>query len=72
MKITTEQELQPFSVPNFVLAVTKPRPRQEGPNFDGHKYHLSELSDDVLLALCEQFKQDVLEKAHQNKDGTDR
>lgn len=68
MKITTEQELQPFSVPNYVLAVSKARPRQEGPNFDAPKYHLSELSDDVLLALCEQFKQYVLEKARENRD----
>ncbi len=62
MKITTEQELLPFQVPNYVLRVSKVRPRQEG-IVEAPKYHLSELSDAVLEALCKKFRDDVFAKA---------
>jgi hypothetical protein len=62
MKITTEQELQPFQVPNYVLTVKPPQSRQEGFR-EGPKYHLSELSDDVLESLCKRFRDDVFAKA---------
>ncbi len=64
MKITLEQEVQPFQVPNFVLTVLPPRARQEGPNFDAPKYALHELSDETLDLLCRKFREDVFAKAH--------
>lgn len=62
MKITTEQELQPFQVPNYVLTVAKVRPKQDG-WVETPKYHLSELSDEVLESLCKKFRDDVFAKA---------
>lgn len=62
MKITTEQELQPFQVPNYVLGKMTPGRRQDGFQAAPH-YHLSDLSDDVLESLCKKFRDDVFAKA---------
>jgi hypothetical protein len=62
VKITLDQELVPFTVPNYVMAKSKPRPRQDG-IIENPKYHLSELSDETLKALCDQFRIDVFTKA---------
>ncbi len=53
--ITTEIELLPFSVPNYVLV-------KFGVSDNG-KFHLSEVSTETLEALCKQFRENVLAKA---------
>jgi len=62
MKITTTQELQPFTTPNFVVGVRPPGKREEGFK-ELPKYALSELSDETLAALCDKFRAEVFEKA---------
>lgn len=57
-----KQKLAPFRVPNFVLLEMPPRPRGDGFNMDTPKLPLHEVPEDVLLQLCEEFKQAVLEK----------
>lgn len=63
MKPTLNVELVPFSVPNYVSVKMPPRPRQEGVNLDGPKFHLRELTDETLEMLCRQFREDVFAKA---------
>ena len=60
--ITKNIELVPFRVPSYVIQKTPARPRQDGFK-EAPKYHLSELDEDTLIALCDQFKADVLAKA---------
>lgn len=55
-------ELNPFHVPNYVIQKVPPRPRQEGWH-ESPKYHLSELSEETLNALCAEFREGVFEKA---------
>lgn len=62
MKATLEVELQPFSVPNFVLTVAAPRNRDEGFT-EAPKYALSELSALTLDSLCREFRKEVFLKA---------
>jgi hypothetical protein len=62
VKITKEIELQPFTVPNFVLAKAEPAPRQNG-IMEVQKFHLSELSEETLNALCDEFREQVFKKA---------
>lgn len=66
MQITKEVELIPFRVPNYVLTKQQPKNKGEGVSFDGPKYHLSELDDETLDKLCDQFRKDVFAKAHNN------
>lgn len=66
MKIKTELELNPFSVPNYVTVKMPPGNKQDGFR-EAPKFHLSELSEETLNALCEQFKKDVFEKAEKPK-----
>jgi len=61
-KPTHRIELQPFSVPNYVIAVMPPRPRQEG-IIEPPKFHLSELSTETLELLCKDFRDAVMAKA---------
>lgn len=56
MKVKIDVTLKPFQVPNYVL--TGDGGLQESP-----KYALSELTPDVLEALCEEFTQAVFKKA---------
>lgn len=65
--ITVETELLPFTVPNYVLVKRKPGRRQDGINFDGPKYHLSELPHETLEKLCAQFRGSIFEKAAKGK-----
>ena len=60
--IKLEVELQPFIVPNYVNQKTKCGKRQDGLT-ENPTYHLSELSDEVLHELCDQFRESVLAKA---------
>ena len=70
MKITTEQELQPFTVPNFVLSVPKGAQRQDG-FVEVPKYSLGELSDETLNSLCLKFRNDVLDRANAQRNPKD-
>jgi hypothetical protein len=66
MKIVTEQELAPFTVPHFVGVVQKTGRRQDG--FVGApKYALGDLSDETLNDLCLQFRNDVLDRAAEQR-----
>ena len=55
-------KLQPFRVPNYVLVEAKARKKQDGFS-EPDTYHLSQLSDETLDKLCQQFKDNVFAKA---------
>lgn len=57
-------ELRPFTIPNFVIQVVPARPRQEGFS-EAPKYHLSELSNETLSSMCNEFRDGVFAKAKQ-------
>lgn len=59
MKVKIEIDLQPFSVPNFVLTVPK-RGRHED---ELPKYALADLDSDTLFDLCAEFVSDIYKKA---------
>lgn len=59
-------ELRPFRVPNYVIQVVGASKRQNG-FIEAPKYELHELDDDTLIALCDQFKADVLSKARADR-----
>lgn len=62
MKI--ELELKPFMTPNFVIAKdNKIYQRQDGANFEQKSIALKDVPRETLLEMCEQFKNDVLQKA---------
>ena len=65
-EITTSVKLKPFRAPNYVIVDTPPRPRSEGFQ-EAPKYHVSELSEETLNALCDQFREDVMAKAAAGK-----
>lgn len=62
MKAKIEVELQPFTVPNFVLTVQDPRPKQDGMQ-ETPKYALSELDAQTLENLCNEFRGNVFTRA---------
>lgn len=55
-------ELQPFSVPNYVIQVVPPGQRQDGFR-EAPKYRLSEIDADTLAEMCDDFRRAVFEKA---------
>ena len=55
-------ELCPFQIPNFVRPVMPARPRQDGFQ-DLPGIPLSDLSDETLDAMCNEFKIGVFKKA---------
>ena len=55
-------KLKPFRVPNFVLSEPKITSREEGLQ-EPPKFALSEIDEATLDLLCEQFREDVFEKA---------
>lgn len=63
MKVKIDIELQPFTVPNYVLAKESPQPRENGFQ-EGRKFHISELNRDTLWRLCEDFRDEVFKKAN--------
>jgi len=69
MKIKMEVDLVPMTVPNYVIAVTPPGKRQDG-FAEGPKYKLSELSEQVLSQLCNEFRAEIFKKA--GKDDPDK
>lgn len=60
--IQIKRELQPFTVPNYVIQVVPPGTRQQGLQ-EAPKYHLSELDVETLEGLCAQFRRDVFSRA---------
>ena len=66
MKANIELELIPFTVPNFVLVKTEPKPRQQV-MAEPPKFALCELDNRTLEALCEEFSKAVFEKAWRKK-----
>lgn len=62
MEATLKIELQPFKVPDFVLAVEKPGLREEGISW-AQSYPLSDLDVETLEALCDAFRVEVFRKA---------
>ena len=63
-------ELVPFSVPNYVLVKMPPARRQDGFTPDGPKYALADLDNEVLSALCREFRAKVFEKAGKDDPAT--
>lgn len=62
MKAVLKVELQPFKVPNFVLAAQKRGVRAEGVTGET-SYPLSDLDVETLEALCDEFRMEVFMKA---------
>ena len=67
MKITLEQEVHPFQVPNYVLVRMPPSRRQDGFLADPPKYRLGDLADETLEMLCARFKHDVFARAREQR-----
>jgi hypothetical protein len=59
---TLQVELQPFTVPNYVIQKMPPAPREHGV-MEAPKYALNELSADTLDGLCNEFRREVFAKA---------
>lgn len=57
-----QQKLKPFTIPNFVIVESDPRPRQEGFQ-EAQKFTLGAVPKETLLVMCEEFKAAVLAKA---------
>ena len=62
MKVSID--LQPFRVPNFVIAMMPPRERQEGMQ-EAPKFALKDLDAATLYQLCVEFRKNVFAKAEQ-------
>lgn len=58
----SEVKLQPIRVPNYILAEQEQGRRQDGFK-EGIKFHVSELDEDTLNDLCDQFRLDLFAKA---------
>jgi len=57
-------KLRPFQVPSYVLVEVKAKSKQQG-FIEAPKYHLSDLDEQTLIELCDEFKINVLTKAKQ-------
>lgn len=55
-------QLKPFVVPNFAIAETPPRKRQDGMQ-EAPSFPLSELTEQALSDLCDDFRKRVFDKA---------
>ena len=55
-------ELAPWRVPNYILGVMPPRPRQEG-FIESPKWKISELDPITLAVQCDKFRVEVFKKA---------
>lgn len=66
MKATLHVELQPFQVPNFVMAVGKPGARQEGMR-ELPSYPLSDLDSETLDRMCNEFRNEIFRRAGKNQ-----
>lgn len=55
-------ELKPWLTPNYVIAKTSPRPRQDGFQ-ESPKWHLYEVDAEDLARQCDEFRREVFRKA---------
>ena len=55
-------KLQPFQVPNYVITESNPRLKQDG-FVESPSFHLSQLDEEILSELCDQFRKDVFANA---------
>lgn len=62
MKVTLEVELQDFQTPNFVRAVAKAGKREDGMQ-EPVSYPLSDLDSLTLDRLCNNFRNEIFQKA---------
>ena len=69
MKTKIEVNLHPIETPNYVTAETSPGKRQDG-FVERPRYKLSELSEQVLSQLCNEFRAEIFKKA--GKDDPDK
>jgi hypothetical protein len=71
MKASIEVELQPFTVPNYVLTVQPTRLKQEG-IVETPKLALSDLDSMTLERLCNEFRDAVFNKAGKSRPPQER
>lgn len=57
-----EVKLRPWVTPNFVSAEMPTAAREDGFK-ESPKWHISELEEDQLSELCDQFRKDIFAKA---------
>lgn len=62
MKIKIETELEIPSVPNFILIKQSASLKQEGFR-ESPKIHIKDLSREVLCAIADEWKSELLKKA---------
>lgn len=55
-------ELQPWMTPNFVTALTNPRPGLEGMQ-ETPKWHISNVDAETLAKQCDRFRASIFAKA---------
>ena len=65
-----EQELLPFSTPNYVLVMPSPGRRQDGIS-KAPAIPLRHVPEDVLLQMCEDFKNEIMRKHRAPADDAD-
>lgn len=62
MILKMEMDIQPFSIPQYVFAKSKPGLKQDGFQ-ENPKQALKELISDILDKLCIKFCKDVFKQA---------
>ena len=65
MDANIKLKLKPFTAPSYVIVDEPERKRQDGFK-EARKYHVSELDEDALSDLCDQFRADIFKKARAN------
>ena len=66
MRTQISLNLQPFSVPDCIHDAAPPARRQDDyhePQLKGRAFRLSELDENTLLRMCEDFKREVFRRA---------
>lgn len=66
MKVSIQVELEPFEVPDFVVAVSEPGVRQDGMQ-PKQKYPLRNLDSYTLEKLCDDFRSEVFLRAGKSR-----
>lgn len=66
MKMKLEIDLEPFRIPSEVYIIENPVLRQDGFKTP-RSFKLSELDDDTLDLLCDQFRSDIFAAARKKK-----
>lgn len=60
-------KIKPFEVPDVVYLEQPPKPRQKGMLDLATSFNLSELSEQTLGELCDEFRTSVFRKAGKNE-----